>query len=248
MQRVFLPRDSFAAERLVLPPDVAHYLTRVLRLRPGQEFVALDGGGGEYRVRLVAGPPLHGEVIEQLPQRPAAKVALTLYQGLPRGKRFPLIIQKASELGVARIVPVLTARAQVKVATGETASKVDHWRAIVREAAEQCLRPSPPELMMPLGWGEALALWQGSGEAGLLLDETCAGSPDHGLGEALRRLGRPTSLAVFVGPEGGFDPGEADAAREAGLQPVSLGARVLRTETAAVVVCALVMYEYGELG
>jgi 16S rRNA (uracil1498-N3)-methyltransferase len=248
MQRVFLPPDSFAAERLVLPPEAAHYLTRVLRLRPGQEFVALDGSGGEYRVRLAAGPPLQGEIIEQLPSRPAARVALTLYQGLPRGKRFPLIIQKASELGVARIVPVLTARAQVKLAAREAEGKLEHWCAIAREAAEQCLRPSPPELMMPLGWREALARWQGSGEAGLLLDETCAGSPDHGLGEALRRLGRPASLAVFVGPEGGFDPAEAQAARGAGLQPVSLGARLLRTETAAVVICALVMYEYGELG
>lgn len=247
MQRVFLPPESLAGDPVILPPDTGHYLRHVLRLRPGDEFLALDGSGAEYRLRLLPDEKGAAEVVETLPPHPEQRVELTLYQGLPRGKRFPLIIQKATELGVARIVAVTTARSQVRLDAREALAKLERWRRIAREAAEQCLRATAPELIMADSWTEALDHWRTAGTPGLLLDETLVGAAGQGVGEALSVLGRPHSLGAFVGPEGGFSPEEAAAGRAAGLVPVSLGPRVLRTETAALVVCTLVMYILGQL-
>lgn len=248
MQRVFLPATSFSGNGIALPEDAAHYLKTVLRLRPGAEFIALAQGGREYRVRLTGLFPPTAEILEQLPERPAPRLNLTLYQGLPRGKRFPLILQKATELGVARLVAVTTARSQVRLDRREVPRKLEHWGRITTEAAEQCLRSTPPELTMAASWEEALADWRARGIPGLLPDETLAGETARGLRAALEQLGRPPALAVFIGPEGGFSPAETQAGRAAGLVPLALGARILRTETAALVTCALLMYEYGELG
>lgn len=248
MQRVFLPPECLAADPVTLPKDTAHYLRDVLRLQAGVEFIALDGSGAAYRLRLLAADSHQAEILEVLPFHSIATVQLSLYQGLPRGKRFPLIIQKATELGTTRIVAVTTARSQVRLEAREIPAKLQRWQKIAREAAEQCLRPTAPELIMASSWNTALEHWRSCGIPGLLLDETLAGEAGHGVGEALAYLGQPRALAAFVGPEGGFTPQEARSAREAGLTPVGLGPRVLRTETAALVVCALVMYSLGELG
>lgn len=247
MQRVFLPPANFAGERLQLSPDVAHYLRRVLRLNAGAEFLALDGSGAQYRARLLA-EELTAEIVERLPDTAAAGVELTLYQGLPRSKRFALVLQKATELGVARIVAVTTARSQVHLNAREAERKLEHWQRIVTEAAEQCERPCAPTVLWMPDWAAAMADWQAREVPGLLLDETLAGTGPGGLRAQLETWERPPALALWVGPEGGFSPAEADAGRAAGLAAVGLGSRILRTETAALIACALVMYEYGELG
>lgn len=247
--RLYLPTGSINPPRVTLPADAAHYLRAVLRLREGDEFRAFDTGGVEYRVKLVGeADGVAGEILEALPPRPGPTVELTLYQGLPKGKRLPLIIQKCTELGLARLVPVQTARSQVKIDEREAEGKAVRWRKIAEEAAEQSSRALPPVIAPAVNWPQALADWQVRGEPGLLLDETLAGETQRGLRQALIELGSPARLSVFVGPEGGFAPHEAQSARQAGLTPVSLGPRILRTETAAMVICALVMYESGELG
>ena len=247
--RLYLPTGSIAPPRVTLPADAVHYLRTVLRLQAGDEFRAFDTSGTEYRVRLtVAAEAVGGEIIEALPPRVGAAVELTLYQGLPRGKRLPLIIQKCTELGLSRLVPVQTVRSQVKIAEREAEGKAARWQKIAAEAAEQSLAAAPPVIEPAVTWDEALAHLQARAQPGLLLDETLAGEPQRGLRQALAELAHPTKLSVFVGPEGGFAPHEAQSARRAGLVPVSLGRRILRTETAAIVICALVMYEYGELG
>lgn len=249
MPRLYLPTECLTPPTVTLPEDAAHYLRVVLRLKAGDEFQAFDTGGNEYRVRLVVtGESASGEIVEALPPRQGPRVELTLYQGLPRGKRFPLIIQKGTELGLARLVPVQTARSQVKIDRREAEGKTARWQKIATEAAEQSLRSRATVVQSPLDWPTALADFRQRGEPGLLLDETLAGESQRGLRQALGEVGETPRLSVFVGPEGGFAPHEAKTAREAGLVPVSLGSRILRTETAALVVCALVMYEVGELG
>lgn len=226
-----------------------HYLRTVLRLQPGAEFLGFTAGGEEYVVRLVQHEGrLSGEVVEVLPPRPRAGLTLTLYQGLPRGKRLPLIVQKCTELGLARLVPVVTVRSQVKIDPREAEGKRSRWQKIATEATEQSLGGAPLEVAPAVGWAGALLDWRQREEPGLLLDETLAGEVACGLRQALVGLQHPARLSLFVGPEGGFSPREASAARVAGLQPISLGPRILRTETAAIVICALTMYEYGELG
>lgn len=247
--RLYLPTGSIEPPRVTLPADAVRYLRAVLRLREGDEFRAFDTSGIEYRVKLVIEEgEVRGEIVETLALRPGPAVELTLYQGLPKGKRLPLIIQKCTELGLARLVPVQTARSQVKIDEREAEGKASRWQKIAAEAGEQSGRALPPAVEQALNWHEALADWRKREEPGLLLDETLAGETQRGLRQALEELGAPAKLSVFVGPEGGFAPSEASSAREAGLTPVSMGPRILRTETAAMVICALVMYEYGELG
>ncbi|MBU0609585.1 MAG: 16S rRNA (uracil(1498)-N(3))-methyltransferase [Armatimonadetes bacterium] len=248
-QRVYLPPERLAPPRVSLPEEAAHYLRHVLRLRPGEEFIAFDGSGAEYRValRVAAGRP-SGEIIERLPDRPLRRLHLTLYQGLPKGKKLPLIIQKITELGAARLVPVQTARATVRLEGPEAEAKRWRWQKIADEAAEQSHGVQPLEVAPVMTWAEALADWQASGAPGLMPDEALAGEEGSGLREALAALGQPEALSVFIGPEGGLAPEEAAAGREVGLRPVSLGPRILRTETAAIVVCALLLYEAGDLG
>ncbi|MEN6643058.1 MAG: RsmE family RNA methyltransferase [Armatimonadia bacterium] len=243
--RVYLPRECVEPPVVRLPEEVEHYLRVVLRLGAGAEFVAFTAAGVEYRARLVAEG---AEIVAELPRRGGPVVEVTLYQGLPKGKRWPLVIQKCTELGVTRIVPVITARTIVRLDAREVEGKRERWQKIAVEAAEQSGGVAPPEVSEPVTWAEALALWRASGQAGVLLDETLAGEQGHGLREALEGAREGRQVAVFVGPEGGLTPEEGQTGREAGLTAVSLGNRILRTETAAIVACALVAYELGGLG
>jgi 16S rRNA (uracil1498-N3)-methyltransferase len=250
MVRIFVPPDHFEGSRLRLPEDTRHYLQRVLRLGPGAEIIVLDGGGAQYQARLVgeSTSELTAEILQALPPAAAPSLHLTLYQGLPRGKRWPLILQKATELGVSRIVPVLSARSVVRLDTAEGEGKRERWQKIATEAAEQCRLTTPPEITAPLGWSAALDDWRQTTSPGLLLDETLAGAGEGGLKATLQTLAGASALAAFVGPEGGWSPAEAEAGHRAGLLSVSLGPRILRTETAALAVCVAVMVELGDMG
>lgn len=253
MQRVYLPPDHIVPPRVILPEDVVHYLRHVLRLKAGERFIVFDGGGAEYLVALRSnGEAFSGEVVERLPDRPGPRLRLTLYQGLPKGKKLPLIIQKVTELGVARLVPVQTARATVRLEAREADAKRWRWQKIADEAAEQSQSARPLQVAPVMTWAEALADWQQTEQPGLLADapsdEALAGQPGPGLREAWTELGEPARLSVFIGPEGGLTPEEESSGRAADLRPVSLGPRILRTETAAIVVCALLLYEAGDLG
>ena len=243
--RVYLPPETVQPPQAVLPPGVQHYLRVVLRLGPGAEFIAFDGSGRQWRLRLGEGAT--AELLEDLPAHPEPPTAVTLYQGLPKGKRWPLIIQKCTELGVARLVPVQSRHCVIRLGDCEAEAKRDRWQKIATEAAEQSGGLRPPEVAGVMAWPTALAEWQASGQPGLLLDETLAASPDRGLRQALGDAAHQR-VAVFVGPEGGWSENERLSGREAGLRPVSLGGRILRAETAAIVVCALIRYELGALG
>lgn len=243
--RVYLPRDCVQPPVIDLPEEVDHYLRVVLRLGAGAEFVAFTAQGVEYRARLAA---QGAEIVQELPRREGPVVEVTLYQGLPKGKRWPLIVQKCTELGVTRIVPVMTARTIVRLDAREIEGKRERWQKIAVEAAEQSGGVLPPEVAEPVTWAQALAQWRASGQAGVLLDETLAGEEGHGLREALQGAKETRQVAVFVGPEGGLTPEEGQTGRKAGLTAVSLGSRILRTETAAIVACALVIHELGGLG
>jgi 16S rRNA (uracil1498-N3)-methyltransferase len=248
-QRLYLPPTCLTPPHVALPERGAHYLRHVLRLRPGEEFIVFDGTGAEYRVALrVQAGQAAGEILERLPDRPPQRLRLTLYQGLPKGKKLPLIIQKITELGAARLVPVQSARATVRLEGREAEAKCWRWQKIADEAAKQSHGVQPLQVAPVMTWAEALADWRAAGGPGLMPDEALAGEAERGLREALAALGQPETLSVFIGPEGGLAPEEAAAGREAGLLPVSLGPRILRTETAAIVVCALLLYEAGDLG
>jgi 16S rRNA (uracil1498-N3)-methyltransferase len=240
VRRFFVAPGTVAGRKVVLPPELARRLARVLRLQRGDHVVLADGGGRDYEVQLkdVSARAASAVVLGERPSPPEPSLTLVLYQSLVRPQRFELALEKGTEIGVSRFVPVLSGRAQVRTRPGS--QRTERWRRIVTEAAEQCGRGRIPAVDPPVPLEEAvrsapgLRLIPWEGERGL------------SLGSYLRALEeRPSTVSVIIGPEGGFAEEEVELARRAGCVPVSLGPRILRSETAGIVAAALVMHELG---
>jgi 16S rRNA (uracil1498-N3)-methyltransferase len=244
MHRFFLPPELLKSDTVSFPPETARQIALVLRLKPGDRVIALDGKGSEFEVELVqAGKEgVRGLVTEQRPARGEPPARITLYLALTQREKFEWMLQKCTEVGAAAFVPVISSRTLVQDGR-DAAKKQERWQRIVREAAEQSRRGILPEVHAPLKFAAALQRaqsdtlrlipWEGEHSVSLRA-ALSARKDDH----------FPT-IAVFIGPEGGFSEAEIEEARRAGFQPVTLGERILRMETAAVVAAALVLYELG---
>ena len=207
--------------------------------------MVLDDRGAEYEVTLTAVGPKEavGRVVSTRPAAGEPKVQLTLFQSLLIREKFEWVLQKATEVGVTQIVPVLTARGLVRTKQIEE-NKLDRWRRIVTEAAEQAHRGRIPRIEPVIPFDDVFSRFVG-------FDRFLIAAPLQtvSLREALQGMGRPDpAIALLIGPEGGFSDEEVALARDKGAMAVGLGPRILRTETAAVVACALILYEFGEMG
>ena len=245
MNRFFVPKSGIEGELVRLSPEQAHQVCHVLRLTPGDPIVVLDDNGTEYEVTLstVCPPETIGQVTDRHPARGEPQVKITLFQSLLAREKFEWVLQKATEVGVARFAPVLTARSIVRAKLIEE-KKLDRWRRIVTEAAEQSHRGRVPKLDQTITFGEAISRLRDFDRALIAAPSPKAVS----LPGALRNLNRGTvSIGLMIGPEGGFAGEEIDLASETGAIPIHLGPRILRTETAAVVASALILYELGEM-
>ncbi len=243
MRRFFVPPGLLADLEVNLPPELARRLATVLRLKRGDRLVLADGAGRDYEVELTAVSPraATAAVIAERPSPPEPSLELVLYQSLIRPQRFELVLEKGTELGVSRFVPLLSSRAQVRTEGGS--QRLQRWRRIVTEAAEQSGRGRVPAIDPPSLFEDAVR-----SAPGLRL-MPWEGERSQGLRSYLRSLGdRPLAASLFIGPEGGFAEDEVRLAREAGCVPISLGPRILRSETAGIVAAALVMHELGEMG
>jgi 16S rRNA (uracil1498-N3)-methyltransferase len=242
-RRLFVPPDRLRATPIIVDGDEHHHLARVLRARPGDAITLFDGAGVEVIARIVRIDRDRTQLVADPagpagPVRAAAAIEtpLTLLTAVPRGGRMDFLVQKCSELGVARIVPVITARSVVR----PEPAKRGRWEKIAREAARQCGRADVPEVSPPTALAAALA-------ASDLPDRRLMLSPEAG-GRPLRALlPDRAATALLVGPEGGLDTAEVEAARAAGFQAASLGSRILRVETAAIVAVALAEEAFGAL-
>ena len=245
MRRFFVPPGSLRARNVTLGPDLAHRLGRVLRLKRGDHVLLSEGGARDYEVQLTGVSPyaVTAIVIAEHPAPPEPAVTLVLYQSLIRANRFDLVLEKGTEIGVSRFVPVIAARSQTQ-GNGEPASpRGGRWERVVIEAAEQCGRGRLPSVDPPRPFEDAVRQARG---LKLLLFE---GERRLGISTHLRGLSRrPDVISIFIGPEGGFEDSEVALAREAGAEIVSLGPRILRSETAAIVASALVLEALGEMG
>jgi 16S rRNA (uracil1498-N3)-methyltransferase len=243
--RFFVAPVSFEGEQVRLSPEQAHQIRHVLRLKPGDAIVVLDDRGAEYDVILTGVGPREavGRVTGTRRAQGEPAVEVTLFQSLLAREKFEWVLQKGTEVGMAQFVPVLTERSLVRERHAEK-NKLERWRRIVTEAAEQSHRGRIPKLPPPLTFPEAVA--QAGG-----FDRCLIAAPVQktaALRELLQGVGPGSSLALLIGPEGGFTPEEVALACGKGAAPISLGPRVLRTETAAVVAAALILYELGEMG
>ena len=243
MRRFFVPAGVLGDGEITLPPELARRLARVLRLKRGDRLVLADGGGRDYEVEIVALPPAPAMaiVVGERPSPPEPTLKLVLYQSLVRPQRFELVLEKGTEVGVSRFVPLLSGRGQVKTAAGS--QRAERWGRIVTEAAEQSGRGRVPAIDPPALLRDAI----GSAPGLRLLP--WEGERSQGLRSFLRGLAeRPATVSLFIGPEGGFAEDEVESARAAGCVTVSLGPRIIRSETAGIVAAALVMHELGEMG
>lgn len=249
--RLHVPGESIdgplaSGRRIKLPESVAQHVTRVLRLREGAVVVVFDGTGGEWSARLIAGERdrLFAEIGDYRIVERESPLSLTLWQALARGERMDLVIQKATELGVTRIVPLATSRSVVQLDAMRGEKRLSHWRAIAAAACEQCGRNRLPEIAPPRDLAMALTdLPHETTEPRWLLEPNARQS----LGDALARHTPLERAIVLIGPEGGLADEEIDAAVRAGFEAVSFGPRVLRTETAGLAVLAALQSHAGDL-
>lgn len=235
--RFFLPPESFEPDQVSFPDEIAHQIRRVLRLRAGDVVIALDGSGMEYVVRLHrVSEDLRGTVEDRRPNAAEPSVFLVLYVAMLKAHKLELVLQKCTEVGVSSFVPVTTERS---VAHEPGPGRQRRFAAIVREAAEQSGRGVVPVVHEPLPFRKAVDEAMSSGPAFLLWERERDTRVD-------RVTPGETRVSVFVGPEGGFTEQEVREAVDRGATRLSLGQRILRAETAAIVGSALVLARLGD--
>ena len=220
-----------------LPEAQAHYIGRVLRHAAGDAVQLFDGSGQEYRGELieVGKKAVRVELREQLDGQAESPLRIHLGQGLSRGERMDWAIQKATELGVGEITPIVSERCEVRLKDERADKRLAHWRQVAISACEQCGRSVLPLIHPPI----TLAEWQTHVQAELKLVL-------HPMAAPLESHARPQSLAFLIGPEGGLSEAEVEQARAAGFHAARLGPRVLRTETAPVVALAVAQQLWGD--
>ncbi|MFO8079707.1 MAG: RsmE family RNA methyltransferase [Armatimonadota bacterium] len=249
MTRVFLDRDQISDDTATVTGSDAHHLLNVLRMGPGDTFIVVDEQGAERMAQIVEADQerLVAELgaPRQAPVEPS--VGLTLYHGLPRASRYETALRMCTEVGVSEFVPVLCEKSVVRLSGRAVEKKRERWQRIVEEAAKQCGRTQIPGVAPPTPWQEALEHFVQSEAPGVMPSAGLAGSDSPSLGERVEELGGGRSLALFIGPESGFSLAEEAEARDLGVLLVTMGPRILRTETAAVVASALCLERMGEL-
>jgi 16S rRNA (uracil1498-N3)-methyltransferase len=245
-RRFLVPSLPEHGATVTLGGDLHRHAVKVLRLKCGSDIILADGAGRECSCRIT--DIGKGELtvrVEGVVAEPATEAGprITLYQGLPKGEKLDLILQKCTELGVGEIVTFAAERSVARIAADQREERLARWQRIVREAARQSRRTVVPPVTLATDLTEVL----GSARQAvrLLLWEEATGS---GLKEALAGLPVPADVGVLVGPEGGFSPAEARAATEGGFIPVSLGSRILRTETAGLAIVTILQFFWGDLG
>ena len=228
LHRFLLPSGDVHGQRVTFPSATSRQIERVLRLKAGDRVVVFDGSGSEHVVRLEAVGRTTSGLVEVTRRNEAEPATwLTLYQGLLKGAKLELVLQKCTEIGVSRIVPVVTVRA---VPAEPSTARFERFESIVREAAEQSGRGRVPEIAAAMSFAEAIRAACAAGPTLFCWEEEHA-VPFRDALPATEGM----SVSVFVGPEGGFTVEEAGEARRAGANIVTLGRRILRAETAAIV-------------
>mgnify|MGYP000071373325 FL=1 len=243
MYRFYVSADQLAEKEVFISGGDVNHIKNVLRLEVGDWIVACDGNGTDYvsRIQSICSDEVVASIEKVQPTGTELPVRITLFQGMPKKDKLELIIQKAVELGACEIVPVMTKRTVVKLSEEKKINKrLERWQSIAYAAAKQCDRGIIPTVHKPVSYEEALAmadqldynvipyeLQTGMEEARKIVDQAC----------------KQRSLGIFIGPEGGFEEEEVSKALEAGAHAITLGRRILRTETAGLAILSVLMFQ-----
>lgn len=242
--RIHLDAPLAAGAVVPLPEAAGTHLTRVLRLKTGDECVLFNGDGADYRARLLVlgRGGAQAQILERQPLGNESPLRIVLAQALARGEKMDWVLQKATELGVTAIAPVVTERTEVRLGAERAEKRLAHWRAVIAAACEQSGRARLPEIAEP----RALADWAASLPPGPL---RLALEPEGSASLAgLAASPADAGVALAVGPEGGFSPRDLRALDAAGFTRLRLGPRILRTETAGPAALAALQARWGDLG
>ena len=242
MYQFFVEPGQIQDGKIIITGGDVNHIRNVLRMKPGEEIAVSNGiDGREYRCgietftenEVICSLRFIKEDAVELPAR------IYLFQGLPKADKMELIVQKAVELGVYEVIPVTVRRCEVKLDGKKAAGKVGRWQGIAEAAAKQSKRGIIPQVHSVMGMREAVEYASGM-EVKLIPYELAEDM--RRTREIIEAVGPGADIAVFIGPEGGFEPGEIQMALEAGIEPVTLGRRILRTETAGLTVLSWLMY------
>ena len=240
MPRIYVDLELTAGNECELPDAAAHHVRDVLRLARNAELVLFNGRGGEFDARLtaVARGSVRAVATGQRTGVTESPLAVTLVQSIARGERMDYTLQKAVELGVSHIVPIVSRRTVVRLERAREEKRLEHWRGVVRHAAEQSGRTVVPDVAVVL----PLAQWLAGAGA------SCCYLLDPRASASLATQPAPNgAVAIVAGPEGGFDADERSALLAAGVVGVRLGPRILRTETAALTALTVLQTCWGDL-
>lgn len=243
MYRFYVSADQLAEKEVFISGGDVNHIKNVLRLEVGDWIVACDGNGTDYvsRIQSICSDEVVASIEKVQPTGTELPVRITLFQGMPKKDKLELIIQKAVELGACEIVPVMTKRTVVKLSEEKKINKrLERWQSIAYAAAKQCDRGIIPTVHKPVSYEEALAmadqldynvipyeLQTGMEEARKIVEQAC----------------KQRSLGIFIGPEGGFEPEEVERAMTRNIHPMTLGKRILRTETAGMALLSILMFQ-----
>jgi 16S rRNA (uracil1498-N3)-methyltransferase len=252
LTRVFFDGALDSGSIVDLPRDTGAHLAKVLRARSGDELVIFNGDGREFTavVETVRGSRVSAAIGAARTIDRESPFALTLVQCVPRGDRMDFIVQKATELGVGCIAPVLSQRSVVRLDEAQAASKQAHWQAVAVSACEQCGRNRLPAVQAPQPLLDYLGATASGDTAGLLrlvLEPERAAPASQRSPLMNHPAGAITGAVIAIGPEGGFEPEELEAFRLSAFSRLGLGPRVLRTETAAIAAIAVLQARFGDL-
>jgi 16S rRNA (uracil1498-N3)-methyltransferase len=249
MRRFYLPPRQCQSDQLTLTGGEARHAAEVLRLRPGEDAAILDGEGREFfcRVEKVERKAIQLKIL-QTSNSPAPACLITLVQAVPKGKILESIIQKATELGVWRIIPLLSERVATHLEGESVERKAEKWRQTAVEAIKQCGQRWLPRVEPPIPLPALLARAE-TFDLALIgsLQERARHPREYFLSYESEHRRRPASVVAWIGPEGDFSPGEVEAIEKSGAHPMTLGPLILRSETAAVYTLSIINYELSSL-
>lgn len=242
MPRFFVDKEQISDNYISIIGDDVKHIKKVLRLREGEEIEVCDGCGEDFECKIesLSDDVVRAEILKRYPNTAEAPIELCVYQGMPKNDKMDYIVQKCVELGVCRIVPVITKRAVSIPRDAE--KKTARWQRISDEAAKQCGRGILPKVENTINFADAIKAMSDE-DALSLMPYECE---KEGSLSVLLRATDKKKINVFIGPEGGFDESEVEKAKCAGIHTVTLGPRILRTETAPLAVCSAIMYELGD--
>jgi 16S rRNA (uracil1498-N3)-methyltransferase len=246
MHKFFVDNSNISEKSIyIIGEDVSH-INKVLRLRSGEKIAVSNGNGREFicSISEVSKKEVICEILEEFENITEAPIEITLFQGLPKSQKMDLIVQKCVEIGIYKIQPVITGRVVVKVEGKDISSKIERWRRIAEEAAKQSNRGIVPEVLEPISFDEALNQLKAMDLAIVPYEKERA----QGFKEILLQKSEAKKIGVLIGPEGGFEESEIEECLGNGIQPITLGPRILRTETAGFVTATIILYEIGDMG